>query len=160
MIIDQKKRTKYLISETKKMWSEIGIDINFQIGAELLQVFSRDMIFNLRQSENCSQLGYFSRDLNRWKILNLIINRGAKGETFYKSKIIKYLKMSSRSFDAIIKDAVNAGYFIYAEPMDKTKINKNIKNLRPSEKLIVEFTRYNIIRYKRAIKTFKKYGIK
>ena len=38
--------------------------------------------------------------------------------------------------------------------------NKNIKNLRPSEKLIVEFTRYNIIRYKRAIKTFKKYGIK
>lgn len=160
MKINQKKRTEFLISQTKKMWSEISIDINFNIGKEMLQVFSRDMIFNLRQSNNCSQLGYFSKDLNRWKILNLIINKNAKGETFYKYKIIKYLKISSRNFDQIIKDAVDAGFFIYADPFNKGKQNKNIKNLRPSEKLVIEYTRYNVLRYKRALKTFARYGIK
>ncbi len=160
MKINQKKRTEFLISQTKKMWSEINIDINFNIGKEMLQVFSRDMIFNLRQSNNCSQLNYFSTDINRWKILNLIINKNAKSETFYKYKIIKYLKISSRTFDQIIKDAVDAGFFIYADPFNEKKQNKNIKNLRPSEKLVIEYTRYNVLRYKRALKTFAKYGIK
>lgn len=160
MKINQKKRTEFLISQTKEMWSEINIDINFNIGKEMLQVFSRDIIFNLRQSNNCSQLGYFSKDLNRWKILNLIINKNAKGETFYKYKIIKYLKISSRTFDQIIKDAVDAGFFIYADPLNKKKINKNVKNLRPSEKLVIEYIRYNVLRYKRALKTFARYGIK
>ena len=160
MKINQKKRTEFLISKTKKMWSEINIDINFNIGKEMLQVFSRDMIFNLRQSNNCLQLGYFSTDINRWKILNLIINKNAKGETFYKYKIIKYLKISSRTFDQIIKDAVDGGFFVYADPLNKKKINKNVKNLRPSEKLIIEYTRYNVLRYKRSLKTFARYGIK
>jgi len=160
MKIDQKKRTKFLISQTKKMFSAINIDIDFDIGKEMLQVFSRDNILNLRLSNNCSQLGYFSIDMNRWKILNLMINKNAKGETFYKYKIIKYLKISSRTFDQIIKDAVDAGFFIYADPIKKKKINKNVKNLRPSEKLVIEFTRYNVLRYKRALKTFARYGIK
>lgn len=160
MKINQKKRTKFLISQTKKMFSEININIDFDIGKEMLQVFSRDMIFNLRQSNNCSQLGYFSMDMNKWKILNIMINKNAKGETFYKYKIIKYLKISSRTFDQIIKDAVDAGFFIYADPFKKKKINKNVKNLRPSEKLVIEFTRYNVLRCKRALKTFARYGIK
>ena len=160
MKLNQEARNQNLISKTKKMWSEIDIDITPTIGRKMLQVFARDQLINLKQSEECSQLGYFSRDLNRWKILNLIIHRSAKGEVFYKSQALKIIKLSSRSFDKIIKDAVDGGFFIYADPMSLIEPDKKIKNLRPSEKLIVEYTRYNVLRIKRGLMNFKRNGIR
>ena len=160
MKLNQEKRNQNLLSKTKKMWSEIDIDITPTIGRRMLQVFARDQLINLKQSEECSQLGYFSKDLNKWKILNLIIHRSAKGEPFYKSQAIKLLKLSSRSFDKIIKDAVDRGFFIYADPMSLILPQTQVKNLRPSEKLIIEYTKYNILRCKRGLTNFKRHGIK
>jgi len=160
MKLDQEKRNQNLLSKTKKMWSEIDIDITPTIGRRMLQVFARDQLINLKQSEECSQLGYFSKDLNKWKILNLIIHRSAKGEPFYKSQAIKMLKLSSRTFDKIIKDAVDRGFFIYADPMSLILPQTQIKNLRPSEELIIQYTKYNILRCKRGLTNFKRHGIK
>jgi hypothetical protein len=160
MKLNQEKRNQNLLSKTKKMWSEIDIDITPTIGRRMLQVFARDQLINLKQSEECSQLGYFSKDLNKWKILNLIIHRSAKGEPFYKSQAIKLLKLSSRSFDKIIKDAVDRGFFIYADPMSLILPQTQIKNLRPSEELIIQYTKYNILRCKRGLTNFKRHGIK
>ena len=156
----QKDRNSRLIKKTKAMWQKVNIDINPQIGARMLQVFARDQLINLKQSEECSQLGYFSKDLNKWKILNLIIHRSAKGEPFYKSQAIKMLKLSSRTFDKIIKDAVDSGFFIYADPMSLILPQTQIKNLRPSEELIIQYTKYNILRCKRGLTNFKRHGIK
>jgi hypothetical protein len=160
MKLNQEKRNQNLLSKTKKMWSEIDIDITPTIGRRMLQVFARDQLINLKQSEECSQLGYFSKDLNKWKILNLIIHRSAKGEPFYKSQAIKMLKLSSRTFDKIIKDAVDKGFFIYADPMSLILPQTQIKNLRPSEELIIQYTKYNILRCKRGLTNFKRHGIK
>jgi hypothetical protein len=160
MKLNQEKRNQNLLSKTKKMWSEIHIDITPTIGRRMLQVFARDQLINLKQSEECSQLGYFSKDLNKWKILNLIIHRSAKGEPFYKSQAIKMLKLSSRTFDKIIKDAVDRGLFIYADPMSLILPQTQIKNLRPSEELIIQYTKYNILRCKRGLTNFKRHGIK
>jgi hypothetical protein len=160
MKLNQEKRNQNLLSKTKKMWSEIHIDITPTIGRRMLQVFARDQLINLKQSEECSQLGYFSKDLNKWKILNLIIHRSAKGEPFYKSQAIKMLKLSSRTFDKIIKDAVDRGFFIYADPMSLILPQTQIKNLRPSEELIIQYTKYNILRCKRGLTNFKRHGIK
>jgi len=160
MKLNQEKRNQNLLLKTKKMWSEIDIDITPTIGRRMLQVFARDQLINLKQSEECSQLGYFSKDLNKWKILNLIIHRSAKGEPFYKSQAIKMLKLSSRTFDKIIKDAVDRGLFIYADPMSLILPQTQIKNLRPSEELIIQYTKYNILRCKRGLTNFKRHGIK
>ena len=160
MKLNQEKRNQNLLSKTKKMWSEIDIDITPTIGRRMLQVFARDQLINLKQSEECSQLSYFSKDLNKWKILNLIIHRSAKGEPFYKSQAIKLLKLSSRSFDKIIKDAVDRGFFIYADPMSLILPQTQVKNLRPSEELIIQYTKYNILRCKRGLTNFKRHGIK
>jgi len=160
MKLNQEKRNQNLLSKTKKMWSEIDIDITPTIGRRMLQVFARDQLINLKQSEECSQLGYFSKDLNKWKILNLIIHRSAKGEPFYKSQAIKMLKLSSRTFDKIIKNAVDRGLFIYADPMSLILPQTQIKNLRPSEELIIQYTKYNILRCKRGLTNFKRHGIK
>ena len=48
MKLNQEKRNQNLLSRTKKMWSEIDIDITPAIGRRMLQVFARDQLINLR----------------------------------------------------------------------------------------------------------------
>ena len=92
-------------------------------------------------------------------MLNLIFYYSTKGESFYKAKCMKYLRMSARNFDAIIKEAIARGSFIYLSPYG-AKLNSKIRNIRPSEKLIIEYIRYNVQRCQRGLKNFKRYGIK
>jgi len=167
----QKLRDRNIIKKSDPIWKKINLfqnlkhntddEINIYATAEIkmLQSFARDQIFNLKQSVECSQLGFFTSTNQKWKLLNLIFYYSTKGETFYKAKCMKYLKMSARTFDAIIKEAVDRGSFIYLAPYN-APINSKIRNIRPSEKLIVEYIRYNVLRCERGLKTFKRYGIK
>ena len=167
----QKLRDRNITEKTHPIWKKINLfqklkrktDKDIEIYAtaeiEMLQSFARDQIFNLKQSIECSQLGFFTSTNQKWKLLNLIFYYSTKGESFYKAKIMKNLKMSARTFDAIIKEAVDRGSFIYLAPYN-APINSKIRNIRPSEKLCVEYIRYNVLRCERGVKTFKKYGIK
>jgi hypothetical protein len=167
----QKLRDRNITEKTHPIWKKINLfqklkrktdeDIEIYARAEIkmLQTFARNQIFNLKQSVECSQLGFFTSTNEKWKLLNLIFYFSTKGESFYKAKCMKYLKMSARTFDAIIKEAVDRGSFIYLPPYN-APINSKIRNIRPSEKLCVEYIRYNVQRCERGLKTFKRYGIK
>ena len=167
----QKLRDRNILEKSDSIWKKINLfqdlkretddEVEIYARAEItmLQSFARDQIFNLKQSVECSQLGFFTTTNQKWKLLNLIFYFSTKGESFYKAKCMKYLKMSARNFDAIIKEAIDRGFFIYLSPYNAT-INSKIRNIRPSEKLIVEYIRYNVLRCERGIKTFKRYGIK
>lgn len=167
----QKLRDRNIAEKTHPIWKKINLfqklkrktdkDVEIYANAEIsmLQSFARDQIFDLKQSVECSQLNFFTSTNEKWKLLNLIFYFSTKGETFYKAKCMKYLKMSARTFDAIIKEAVDRGSFIYLPPYN-APINSKIRNIRPSEKLCVEYIKYNVQRCERGLKTFKKYGIK
>tara|TARA_R110000824_G_scaffold73506_1_gene187174 strand:- start:33 stop:554 length:522 start_codon:yes stop_codon:yes gene_type:complete len=167
----QKLRDRNIIKKSDPIWKKIALfqdlksnsdeEIAVYAKAEIamLQVFARDQIINLRQSVNCSQLGFFTSTNEKWKLLNLIFYYSTKGESFYKAKCMKYLRMSARNFDAIIKEAIARGSFIYLSPYG-AKLNSKIRNIRPSEKLIIEYIRYNVQRCQRGLKNFKRYGIK
>ena len=167
----QKLRDRNILEKSDSIWKKINlfqdlkretddeVEIYSRAEIAMLQSFARDQIFNLKQSVNCPQLGFFTSTNQKWKLLNLIFYFSTKGESFYKAKCMKYLKMSARNFDAIIKEAIDRGFFIYLSPYNAT-INSKIRNIRPSEKLIVEYIRYNVLRCERGIKTFKRYGIK
>ena len=168
---EQKLRDRNIINKSDEIWKRINLFQNLKHDTDdkveiyataeinMIQCFARDQIFNLKQSVKCSQLSFFSTTNQKWKLLNLIFYYSTKGETFYKAKIMKNLKMSARTFDAIIKEAVDRGSFIYLPPYN-APINSKIRNIRPSEELCVEFIRYNVLRCERGVKTFKKYGIK
>ena len=167
----QKLRDRNILEKSDSIWKKINlfqdlkretddeVEIYARAEIKMLQSFARDQIFNLKQSVECSQLGFFTTTNQKWKLLNLIFYFSTKGESFYKAKCMKYLKMSARNFDAIIKEAVDRGSFIYLSPYNAT-INSKIRNIRPSEKLCVEYIRYNVQRCERGLKTFKRYGIK
>jgi hypothetical protein len=167
----QKLRDRNIVEKTHSIWKKINlfqklkhktddeVEIYARAEVPMLQSFAREQIFNLKQSSNCSQLSFFSTTNQKWKLLNLIFYFSTKGDSFYKAKCMKYLKMSARTFDAIIKEAVDRGSFIYLPPY-KAPINSKIRNIRPSEKLCVEYIRYNVLRCERSLKAFKRYGIK
>ncbi len=167
----QKLRDRNILEKSHSIWKKINLfqdlkrktddDVEIYARAEILmlQSFAREQIFNLKQSSDCSQLSFFSTSNEKWKLLNLIFYFSTKGESFYKAKCMKYLKMSARTFDAIIKEAVDRGSFIYLPPYN-APINSKIRNIRPSEKLCVEYIRYNVSRCERSLKAFKRYGIK
>ena len=167
----QKLRDRNITEKTHSIWKKINLfqdlkrktdgDVEIYARAEILmlQSFARDQILNLKHSSDRSQLTFFSNSNEKWKLLNLIFYFSTKGESFYKAKCMKYLKMSARTFDAIIKEAVDRGLFIYLAPYN-APINSKIRNIRPSEKLCVEYIRYNVQRCERGLKTFKRYGIK
>jgi hypothetical protein len=167
----QKLRDRNIIEKTDSIWKKINLfqklkhktddEVEIYARAEILmlQSFAREQIFNLKQSSECSQLGFFTSTNEKWKLLNLIFYFSTKGESFYKAKCMRYLKMSARTFDAIIKEAVDRGSFIYLPPYN-APINSKIRNIRPSEKLCVEYIRYNVLRCERSLKAFKRYGIK
>ena len=167
----QKLRDRNILEKSHSIWKKINlfqklkretddeVEIYARAEIRLLQSFAREQIFNLKQSSNCSQLSFFSTTNQKWKLLNLIFYFSTKGESFYKAKCMKYLKMSARTFDAIIKEAVDRGSFIYLPPYN-APINSKIRNIRPSEKLCVEYIRYNVLRCERSLKAFKRYGIK
>ena len=167
----QKLRDRNIIEKSNSIWKKINLFQNLKHNTDdeiavyskaeikMLQCFARDQIFNLKQSVECSQLGFFTSTNEKWKLLNLIFYFSTKGESFYKAKCMKYLRMSARNFDAIIKEAINRGFFVYLSPFN-APINSKIRNIRPSEKLIIEYIRYNVLRCERGVKTFKKYGIK
>ena len=167
----QKLRDRNILEKSHSIWKRINlfqdlkretddeVEIYSRAEIAMLQSFARDQIFNLKQSVECSQLGFFTSTNQKWKLLNLIFYFSTKGESFYKAKCMKYLKMSARNFDAIIKEAIDRGFFIYLSPYTAT-INSKIRNIRPSEKLIIEYIRYNVQRCERGLKTFKRYGIK
>ena len=167
----QKLRDRNIVEKTHSIWKKINlfqklkhktddeVEIYARAEVPMLQSFAREQIFNLKQSSNCSQLSFFSTTNQKWKLLNLIFYFSTKGESFYKAKCMKYLKISARTFDAIIKEAVDRGSFIYLAPYN-APINSKIRNIRPSEKLCVEYIRYHVQRCERGLKTFKRYGIK
>ena len=168
---NQKLRDRNILQKTYSMWSKINLlkkhkkktdaDVSIYAADEikLLHHFATDQLFNLETSDKSKELSFFSTTNEKWKLLNLIFYYSTKGESFYKAKCMKYLKMSARTFDAIIKEAVDRGFFIYLAPYH-SPINSKIKNIRPSEKLCVEYTRYNVDRCERGVKFFKRYGIK
>jgi hypothetical protein len=167
----QKLRDRNILEKSHSIWKKINLfqklkrktddEVEIYARAEILmlQSFAREQIFNLKQSSECSQLGFFTSTNEKWKLLNLIFYFSTKGESFYKAKCMRYLKMSARTFDAIIKEAVDRGSFIYLPPYN-APINSKIRNIRPSEKLCVEYIRYNVLRCERSLKAFKRYGIK
>ena len=159
MKINQKERANRLIKATQEKWKDINVDINQDIGRKLISCFARDQIINLKNSYTDNYLKYFAKDNTKWNVLNLVMYFGGKGDPFYKAREVRWLGISKRKFDKIIRECIKSGRFIYADPIDATT-DTRIKNIRPSEKLIISWSIYNINRMQRIIKNIKRFNLK
>ncbi|MDC1353066.1 hypothetical protein N8161_00405 [Pelagibacteraceae bacterium] len=81
----------------------------------------------------------------RMRVFLLIFEANELGEEIYKESISSKLpEYSYKTIAQIIDDGLKKGYFIKLAPAKKISTDAKIRNIRPSEELVIEFVNWNI----------------
>ena len=81
----------------------------------------------------------------RMRVFLLIFEANELGEEIYKESISSKLpEYSYKTIAQIIDDGLKKGYFIKSAPRTKISTDAKIRNIRPSEELVIEFINWNI----------------
>ena len=81
----------------------------------------------------------------RMRVFLLIFEANELGEEIYKESISSKLpEYSYKTIAQIIDDGLKKGYFIKLAPRTKISTDAKIRNIRPSEELVIEFINWNI----------------
>ena len=81
----------------------------------------------------------------RMRVFLLIFKANELGEEIYKESISSKLpEYSYKTIAQIIDDGLKKGYFIKLAPRTIISSDAKIRNIRPSEELVIEFINWNI----------------
>jgi len=81
----------------------------------------------------------------RMRVFLLIFEANELGEEIYKESISSKLpEYSYKTIAQIIDDGLKKGYFIKLAPRKIISTDAKIRNIRPSEELVIEFINWNI----------------
>ena len=81
----------------------------------------------------------------RMRVFLLVFEANELGKEIYKESISsKIPEYSYKTIAQIIDDGLKKGYFIKLAPRTKISTDAKIRNIRPSEELVIEFINWNI----------------
>jgi hypothetical protein len=81
----------------------------------------------------------------RMRVFLLIFEANELGEEIYKESISSKLpEYSYKTIAQIIDDGLKKGHFIKLAARKKISTDAKIRNIRPSEELVIEFVNWNI----------------
>jgi hypothetical protein len=100
-------------------------------------------IYNIQVKSD--QLKWVFSTVKRFKIFLAIFYANEKGEQVYKEEIAKKIhEYSYKTISKIIDDGHIKGIYIALEPDGDNGTDAKIKNIRPSEELMVDFLNWSI----------------
>ena len=86
----------------------------------------------------------FSSD-KRMRVFLLIFEANELGKAIYKENISNQLpEYSYKTIAQIVDQGIEKGFFVKLDARGKKTIDSKIRNIRPSEDLVVEFINWNI----------------
>ena len=81
----------------------------------------------------------------KMRVFLVIFEANEEGYEVYKESIAgKLPEFSYNTVAQIIDDGMKKGYFLYLSPRAAIPTDKKIRNIRPSEELVVQFINWNI----------------
>ena len=81
----------------------------------------------------------------KMKVFLLIFDANEFGNEIYKESISNLLpEFSYKTIAQIVDDGISKGFFIKLPPRHKETTDSKIRNIRPSEELVVQFVNWNI----------------
>ena len=81
----------------------------------------------------------------RMRVFLLVFEANEFGKEIYKESISSEIpEYSYKTIAQIIDDGLKKGYFIKSAPRTKISTDAKIRNIRPSEELVIEFINWNI----------------
>ena len=101
---------------------------------------------NLNSSQfKSSKLKWCFSTIKRFKIFLEIFYANEEGREIYKEEIAKKIvEYSYKTISKIIDDGHAKGIYINLKPDGETGTDNKIKNIRPSEDLVIDFLNWNI----------------
>ena len=94
----------------------------------------------------------------RMRVFLLIFEANELGEEIYKESISSKLpEYSYKTIAQIIDDGIKKGYFLKLSPRFIKSTDSKIRNIRPSEDLVIEFINWNIDMVSSIANFIKKY---
>ena len=95
----------------------------------------------------------------RMRVFLLIFEANELGNEIYKESISsKLAEYSYKTIAQIIDDGIEKGYYLKLAPRGKESTNLKIRNIRPSEDLVIEFINWNIDLISTFVDFIKKYS--
>ena len=140
---DDLRRQKNIISKLnlKKLPFDISPDRICDLNLEMAR-HSRSV---LKYQEDKSGIKWIFSSIKKYKVFLIIFEANELGEEMYKEKIsTKLPEYSYKTIAQIVDEGVKKNFFNKLEARAKKTKDLKIRNLRPSEDIIIEFVNWKI----------------
>ncbi|MDB4083419.1 hypothetical protein N9517_00075 [Candidatus Pelagibacter sp.] len=137
------KRQKNIIS--KLNLTKLPFDISPDRMCALNLEMARHSSAVLRYQEDKSGIKWIFSSIKKYKVFLIIFESNELGEEIYKEKISSKLpEYSYKTVAQIVDDGIKLNFFIKLDARSKKKTDLKIRNVRPSEQVIIEFINWKI----------------
>ena len=134
----------------EEIFKKVNVDkLPFKISPEKLNELGVDIADDLKNVFNginmCPALKWCLSTVKKAKVFTLIYEANELGLSIYKEEIAKKLpEYSYKTIAQIIDDGIKKGYFVKLSSRFMKSTDSKIRNIRPSEDLVIEFINWNI----------------
>ena len=140
---EDKKREKKIISKLnlEKLPFKISLDNLCSLNLEMARHSRSALKFNQEKSG----IKWCYSTIKKYKVFLIIFEANELGEEMYKEKISSKLpEYSYKTIAQIVDEGIEKKFFVNLEARTKKKKDSKIRNIRPSEEIIVEFINQQI----------------
>ena len=137
------KRQKNIIS--KLNLAKLPFDISPDRMCALNLEMARHSRSVLKYQENKPSIKWCFSSIKKLKVFLIIFESNELGEEIYKEKISSKLpEYSYKTVAQIVDDGIKKNFFIKLEARGQKSKDLKIRNIRPSEEVIIEFINWKI----------------
>jgi len=133
----------------ERIYSQLNVEkLPFKLKQDNFKILGNAVLLAFSETHNkveSEHLKWVFSTMKRFKIFLAIFYANEKGEEIYKEEIAKKVpEYSYKTISKIIDDGHAQGIYTSLEPDGETGTDAKIKNIRPSEQLMVDFLNWSI----------------
>ena len=149
----------------KNIFSRLNTNkLPFKMKIDHLRDYGKDVALNFNfilENIKTPALKWCMSTIKKAKVFTLIFQANENKTSIYKEDIAKKLpEYSYKTIATIIDEGIEKGFYVLLEADKAPSTDRKIKNIRPSEDLVVEFLNWSIDRIKAYDDLIKKYNNK